>query len=133
GDRSYFTRVTPSPLSPGDSATMASLVLGTDELPAGLRALVGEKADGNPFYVEELVKSLEESGAIRRAGAGYELARPLSALSVPATIQDVIAARIDRLEDAPKRTLQLASVIGREFTQRLVQRMSEMRDRSDAL
>src|SRR5258706_83722 len=67
GDRSYFTRIVPAPLSADDSARMAAAVLATDTLPAELRALVAAKAEGNPFYVEELVKSLEEGGVLRRA------------------------------------------------------------------
>lgn len=131
GERSYFTRIVPAPLSAGDSARMAAAVLDTDILPAGVQALVAAKAEGNPFYVEELVKSLEEGGVLRRASGGLELARPVTATDIPGTIQDVIAARIDRLAEAPKRTLQLASVIGREFTRRLVDRLAEIRERTE--
>jgi class 3 adenylate cyclase/tetratricopeptide (TPR) repeat protein len=131
GDRSYFTRIVPAPLSADDSARMAAAVLDTEALPAGLRALVATKAEGNPFYVEELVKSLEEGGALRRANGRLDLARPVTEIDIPSTIQDVIAARIDRLPEAPKRTLQLASVIGREFTRRLVDRLAEIRERTE--
>src|SRR6266536_1123974 len=131
GERSYFTRVIPAALTVEDSARMAAAVLATDSLPDELRTLLGGKAEGNPFYVEEMVKSLEESGALRRVGTRYELARPASEITIPGTIQDVIAARIDRLSEAPKRTLQLASVIGREFTRRLVDRLAEIRERTE--
>src|SRR2546425_476426 len=131
GERSYFTRIVPAALSAEDSARMAAAVLATDELPAELRALVAAKAEGNPFYVEELVKSLEESGAVRRVDGRLEVTRPVTEIAIPGTIQDVIAARIDRLPEAPKRTLQLASVIGREFTRRLVDRLSEIRERTE--
>ncbi|HTO11902.1 MAG TPA: adenylate/guanylate cyclase domain-containing protein [Candidatus Binatia bacterium] len=117
GERTYVTRVVPAALSAEDSASMAAAVLAAGALPEGLRALVVGKAEGNPFYVEELVKSLEE-GAV-------------SELAVPSTVHDVIAARIDRLAEAPKRTLQLAAVIGREFTRRLVDRLGEIRERTD--
>jgi len=133
GERSYFTRVVPAALTAEDSARMAAAVLATDSLPDELRALLSGKAEGNPFYVEEMVKSLEESGALRRAGTRYELARPASEITIPGTIQDVIAARIDRLSEAPKQTLQLASVIGREFTRRLVDRLAEIRERTEGL
>jgi len=133
GERTYFTRVAPAALSAEDSARMAAAVLATDALPAELRALVAARAEGNPFYVEELVKSLEETGILLQRDGRYELARPVTELSVPGTIHDVIAARIDRLEEAPKRTLQLASVIGREFTRRLVDRLAEVRARNDDL
>jgi class 3 adenylate cyclase/tetratricopeptide (TPR) repeat protein len=130
GERSYFTRLVPAALSADDSARMAAAVLAADDLPPELRRIVGGKAEGNPFYVEELVKSLEESGAVRRVDGALALARPLTELVIPETIHDVVAARIDRLAEAPKRTLQLASVIGREFTRRLVDRLGEMRDRT---
>jgi len=133
GERTYFTRVVPAALSAEDSARMAAAVLATDALPAELRALVAARAEGNPFYVEELVKSLEETGVLAQRDGRYELARPVTELSVPGTIHDVIAARIDRLEEAPKRTLQLASVIGREFTRRIMDRLAEVRERNDDL
>jgi class 3 adenylate cyclase/tetratricopeptide (TPR) repeat protein len=131
GDRSYFTRIVPAPLSADDSARMAAAVLAADTLPTELRALIAAKAEGNPFYIEELVKSLQESGAVRRVNGQLDLARPVTAADIPGTIQDVIAARIDRLAEAPKRTLQLASVIGREFTRRLVDRLAGIRDRTE--
>ncbi|HSB42508.1 MAG TPA: adenylate/guanylate cyclase domain-containing protein [Methylomirabilota bacterium] len=131
GDRSYFTRIVPAPLSADESARMAAAVLATDALPAGVRALVATKAEGNPFYVEELVKSLEETGTLRQTNGRFDLARPVTAADIPGTIHDVIAARIDRLAEAPKRTLQLASVIGREFTRRLVDRLAEVRERTE--
>jgi class 3 adenylate cyclase/tetratricopeptide (TPR) repeat protein len=131
GERTYFTRVVPAALSAEDSVRMAAAVLATDALPADLRAVVASKAEGNPFYVEELVKSLEETGVLQLSDGRYELTGSMIALGVPGTIHDIIAARIDRLEEAPKRTLQLASVIGREFTRRLVDRLADVRSRRD--
>jgi class 3 adenylate cyclase/tetratricopeptide (TPR) repeat protein len=131
GERSYFTRVVPAALSTEESARIAEAVLSADVLPAELRALVAAKAEGNPFYIEELVKSLKEGRTLDRVEGRLVLARPASEIAIPGSIQDVIAARIDRLPEAPKRTLQLASVIGREFTRRLVDRLSEMREGTD--
>ena len=133
GERSYVTRVVPAPLSPDDSACMAVALLAAEGVPPEVRAVIERSAEGNPFYVEELVKSLEETGTLRRIGGRLELATPLAQLVVPETIHDVIAARIDRLADAPKRTLQLAAVIGREFTRRLIDRLAEIRERNDDL
>jgi tetratricopeptide (TPR) repeat protein len=133
GERSYFTRVVPAALSTEDSARMATAVLAADGLPEELRSVIGNKAEGNPFYVEELVKSLEETGVLRRDGGRLTLTRPLTTVAIPGSIQDVIAARIDRLAEAPKRTLQVAAVIGREFTRRLVDRLGEVRERGDEL
>jgi class 3 adenylate cyclase/tetratricopeptide (TPR) repeat protein len=131
GERSYVTRIAPAALTAEDSARMAAAALAADGLPAEVRTLVTAKAEGNPFYVEELVKSLEESGTLRRVAGRLELVRPAAAVAVPGSVQDVIAARIDRLADAPKRTLQLASVIGREFTRRLIDRLAEIRERTE--
>jgi class 3 adenylate cyclase/tetratricopeptide (TPR) repeat protein len=133
GERSYFTRVVPSSLSVEESGRMAEAILASEVLPEALRAIVGTRAEGNPFYVEELVRSLEESGSLRREQGRLVLAQPASELPIPDSIHDVIAARIDRLAEAPKHTLQLAAVIGREFTRRLVDRLVEIRDRSGEL
>src|SRR5215510_4009877 len=133
GDRTYHTRVALNTLSTEHSVEMAQALLATESLPKELKALIVRKAEGNPFFVEEVVKSLLEVGTLRRAADGYVLAKRLNEIFVPNTIQDVIMARIDRLEEAPKRTLQLASVIGREFTRRLLDRIAEMRARTEEL
>src|SRR5260370_18172050 len=111
---------------------MAQAMLATESLPVELQRLIVQKAEGNPFFVEEVVKSLQEVGAIRREGSRYALTRRLDEVVIPDTIQDVIMARIDRLADAPKKTLQLASVIGREFTQRLLDRIADLRGSTEA-
>jgi class 3 adenylate cyclase/tetratricopeptide (TPR) repeat protein len=131
GERSYHTRLALGTLSGADSVGMARAILATDDLPPELRALIIRKAEGNPFFIEEVVKSLHEIGALRREGDRYVLSSSPEGVVIPDTIQGIIMARIDRLADAPKRTLQLASVIGREFTRRLLERISEMRDRTD--
>ena len=131
GERTYHTRIALNALSTQHSVEMARGMLATERLPGELQALIARKAEGNPFFVEEVVKSLLDVGALRWAGDGYVLARRLNEIFVPDTIQDVIMARIDRLEEAPKRTLQLASVIGREFTRRLLDRLADIRARTE--
>ncbi len=131
GERTYHSRVVLTALSAEDSVHMAEAVLSTESLPQDLNALVAAKAEGNPFFVEEVVKSLQEVGAIRKSGDRYVLAKRLEEIFIPDTIQDVIMARIDRLEEAPKKTLQLASVIGREFTSRLLDRIGDIRGRTE--
>src|SRR5262249_5593643 len=83
------------------------------------------KAEGNPFFVEEVVRALLETGVLRLVDDRYMLERSLHEIDVPDTIQDVIMARIDRLDDASKRLLQFASVIGRKFTRRLLDRIAD--------
>jgi class 3 adenylate cyclase/tetratricopeptide (TPR) repeat protein len=131
GERSYFTRIVPATLAAEDSARMAAAVLGTEALPAELRAVIEGKAEGNPFYVEELVKTVEESGVLRREDGRLVLVSELGSLIIPGTIHDVIAARIDRLAEPPKRALQVAAVVGREFTRRLVDRLADVPERTE--
>jgi len=133
GDRSYFNRVALQPLSTDDAAALVAAMLEASEFPAEIRALIASKAEGNPFFIEEITKSLLEIGALRRTPEGYALGRPVSEIVIPNTIQDVIMARIDRLGDEPKRAMQIASVIGREFAVRLLQRSSESGDSVNAL
>ena len=133
GERTYQVRIAPAPLSAEDSMRIAEGVLAAPGLPEEIVDILVRKGEGNPFYVEEVIRSLKESGAVRLSGSGYVLARRLDEIVVPDTIQDVIMARIDRLDEAPKKTLQLASVIGREFTRRLLDRLAETDKPTDDL
>ena len=133
GERSFVTRVAPASLSTEDSARMAEAILQSSGLPPGLVALISSKAEGNPFFVEEVVRSLRETGAVNPADGRQVLVVPVDQIHVPDTIQDVVAARIDRLTDELKRALQVASVIGREFTRRLLGRLSGIRGELDAV
>jgi tetratricopeptide (TPR) repeat protein len=133
GERTFHTRVVLSPLSTENSVQLAQAALATDALPEDLRRLVLRKAEGNPFFLEEVVRSLQEVGAVERAGNRLVLTRPVEDALVPETIHDVIMARIDRLEERAKQTLQLASVIGREFTRRLLDRIGQARGPSEQL
>ena len=127
GDRTYETRLVLHNLSEAESGALAEAALASADLPEELRALVRRKAEGNPFFVEEVIKALGETGVIRREGHRWVLSRPLDQIAVPDTIQDVLMSRIDRLENEPRQALQLAAVIGREFTQRLLDRIAEIR------
>jgi tetratricopeptide (TPR) repeat protein len=120
GDRTVHTRLALAALSTADSVRVARATLGADELPGELESVIAGKADGNPFFVEELVRSLLETGALRREGGRVVLARALDEVVVPDTVQDVILARIGRLDPAVRSTLQVAAVIGREFGRRLL-------------
>jgi class 3 adenylate cyclase/tetratricopeptide (TPR) repeat protein len=126
GDRSSYTRLGLSTLSTDDSAQMASALLGTDRLPEELKSLIMAKTEGNPFFVEEVVKSLRELGVIRAVRGQYELVKRLDEITVPDTIQDVITARVDRLDDRSKKTLQTAAVIGREFSLALLEQTMQV-------
>jgi class 3 adenylate cyclase/tetratricopeptide (TPR) repeat protein len=131
GEHTYHTRIALDTLSAEASVQMAQSILAAEGLPEELKALIVGKAEGNPFFVEEVVKSLREIGALRREGDRYIVSRRPDDIVVPDKIQDIIMARIDRLAEAPKKTVQLASVIGREFTRRLLDRISEIRERTE--
>jgi tetratricopeptide (TPR) repeat protein len=121
-----------SSLDEGASTAMIRAVLAGSGLPDELLQRIAVRADGNPLFVEEVVRSLLEDGVIRRDGNAYVLERALDEIVVPDTIQGVLAARIDRLEADDKRTLQTASVIGREFARRLMDRLSGAAARAEA-
>jgi class 3 adenylate cyclase/tetratricopeptide (TPR) repeat protein len=123
-DRTHVDRFALGQLSADGTEVLASRVAGVGDLPQVVLDLIAAKGEGNPFYVEEVTKSLLESGVLRRTDGACELAAPVEKLEVPATIQEVILARIDRLQPAAREALQLASVVGREFTKVLLERIS---------
>jgi class 3 adenylate cyclase/tetratricopeptide (TPR) repeat protein len=122
GERPYYTRLALQPLTEPETELVVRGVSGERLLPSGLGEQIYRKAEGNPFYIEEVTKSLLEAGDLVIDGDGYALAKPIDEIRVPDTVQDVIMARLDRLDDEPRLALQTASVIGREFTSRLLER-----------
>lgn len=115
GSRSFHTTLTLQRLPEADTVAMASRILGTERFPEELRTVLLEKAEGVPLFVEEVVKTLLDVGALRRDNGGYRVVQGLAEARVPDTVQGIIMARLDRLGEAGKRILQLASVIGRQF------------------
>jgi transcriptional regulator with PAS, ATPase and Fis domain/tetratricopeptide (TPR) repeat protein len=128
-DHSFHVHLALRPLSGSDMAAMTGSLLGMSAIPDELRGLIAGKAEGNPFFVEELVRALLEDGALQRSAGTIVLARPLDDLAVPDTVQDVLIARIDRLAEDSRRAIQVASVIGREFALRLLARITDAGDR----
>jgi predicted ATPase len=98
-----------------DGAAMVDRVVGAKPLPAEVSAQIVGKTDGVPLFVEELTKTVLESGLLRDAGNCYELAGPLPPLAIPATLQDSLLARLDRLAPV-KEIAQIGAAIGREFS-----------------
>ena len=92
-----------------------------------------EKAEGVPLFIEEVTKTLLDLGVLQRENGAYRLVKSLSEVRVPDTIQDIIMARLDRLGDDGKRTVQLASVIGRQFLVRLLARVAGLSERLEGL
>jgi adenylate cyclase len=103
------------PLSDKHAAELADELLGADPSVASLATTVAERAAGNPFFAEEMVRDLAERGVLDGELGAYRLRSQTADTSVPATLQAAISARIDRLESTAKRTLNAASVIGTVF------------------
>ncbi len=117
--RNYPHRYTEISLAPldekaGQDEQLVCNLLSLEQLPPTLARLV-RRAEGNPFYVEEIIRTLIDQGAIVRENGNWRLAQNIDLQTVPDTLQGVIMARLDRLVEEARRTLQLASVIGRVF------------------
>jgi len=103
------------PLSESETAALVSQLLGLDRSVGGLATMIAERAAGNPFFVEEMVRDLAERGVLTGARGNYVCQVEHAGAAVPATLQATIAARIDRLDFAVKQTLHAAAVIGLRF------------------
>ena len=110
-----------APLSDSETAALISELLGPDPSVGGVVTMITEKAAGNPFFAEEIVRDLAERGVLRGNRSAYESTADAAQVSVPATLQATIAARIDRLDPAAKHTLSAAAVIGSRFSPELLE------------
>ena len=113
------------PLSEAHTAELTAGLLGTDSSVAALGTTVAERAAGNPFFAEEIVRDLAERGVLDGAFGGYQLRGDITDPNVPATLQAAIGARIDRLASGAKRTLNSASVIGTTFDDDLLNALGD--------
>jgi class 3 adenylate cyclase/tetratricopeptide (TPR) repeat protein len=117
---SYYRQIPLLPLSAKAVGEMVSELVGDDPSLAPLPDYLMERTGGNPFFVEEIVRALVEEGTLAGCPGVYHLTRPLDQASMPASVQSVLAARIDRLSAEHKPVLQTASVIGRTFAEALL-------------
>src|ERR1700746_2932360 len=106
---------------------MLSALLGDGKDLIQLKRLIIERTEGTPFFMEEIVQALLEDGVLQRNGA-VKLARSMNAVKVPATVQAVLASRIDRLPAEQKELLQTLAVLGREFPLGLIRRVAQRPD-----
>ena len=123
GSRSYHSQVTLNRLSNRESLELVAHVLGTKEMEKALEELILEKTEGVPFFIEEFIKSLKDLRVIEQKDDAYRLSKEISQLTIPSTIQDVIMARVDSLPERAKEVLQAGSVIEREFSHELIDRI----------
>jgi class 3 adenylate cyclase/tetratricopeptide (TPR) repeat protein len=113
GSKTYYRQVQIDPLPTESAEALLDALLGSDATLAPLfKRLVIERTEGNPFFIEESVRSLVETGVLAGERGAYRLTRLVQSLQVPATAQAMLAARIDRLDPEDKRLLQAAAVIG---------------------
>jgi len=120
-----LTEVTLTPLSRADSQRLVANLLEIESLPPWLRQMILQKAEGNPFFVEEVVRMLIDRGAIIRRDDRWVAVGETEALDLPDTLRGLLRARIDRLPPEAARTLKVAAVIGREFPVRLLREVTD--------
>ena len=126
GSKTYYTQLRLDPLPPTSAEEFLHALLGDDPSLAPLTPLLIARTGGNPFFLEESVRTLVETGVLVGERRAYRLAQPLDSLQVPATVQAVLAARIDRLPPEDKRLLQTAAVIGTEVPWPLLQAIADV-------
>jgi len=120
-----FTEVALSPMTSDDSRQLVANLLEIDSLPASLRELIVERSDGNPFFVEEVIRMLIERGALEPQGDTWVASGSIDAVEIPDTLHGLLLARIDALPADARRALLVASVIGRTFAVRVLERVLE--------
>ncbi len=122
--RSHYRQIALEPLPVTDSGELLSGLLGDDPSLALVARNIAERAQGNPFFLEELVRSLAERGDFEGELGSYRLKAGIDAIPLPPTVQAVLSARIDRLAESSRQVLQAAAVIGREVPVAILQRVA---------
>ena len=122
-----YTELALSPLSRDDSDSLVSSLFAISDLPPCLRQMILEKTDGNPFFVEEVVRTLIDSGAVVRdkSGEHWQAVSEIDDIDIPENLQALITSHFDRLEGEVRATLQIASVIGRYFYYKVLKLVSD--------
>src|SRR5262245_42629334 len=125
GSKTYDSQIRLDDLPSANAAELLQVLLGTDPSIAALSLLLIGRTEGNPFFLEESVRSLHETGALAGERGAYHLLKPPDTLQIPATAQAILAARIDRLAPEDKRLLQTAAVIGKDVPLALLEAIAE--------
>ena len=128
GNLSYYTQLRIDPLPADEATELLDHVLGDDASLGPLKRRLVDWTEGNPFFLEESVRGLEETGSLDGSPGAYKLIRPVGAIEVPATVEDVLAARFDRLAPGDRKVLEAAAAIGRDFPFTLLAAITESRD-----
>jgi class 3 adenylate cyclase/tetratricopeptide (TPR) repeat protein len=126
GSKTYYTQLRLDPLPPASAEAFLQALLGDDPSLEPLKQLLIERTEGNPFFLEESVRTLIETQVLVGEPGVYRLAQDLPTIQVPPTVQAILAARIDRLPQDEKRLLQSAAVIGTEVPVPVLQAIAEI-------
>jgi class 3 adenylate cyclase/tetratricopeptide (TPR) repeat protein len=124
--KSWYRQLPLAPLGPDAIRELLDDLIGADPSTAGLAEAIHARTGGNPFFTEEVAQSLIESGHLEGTRGAYRLVTPVEELEVPGTVQPLLASRIDRLPEREKRVLQIASVIGKEFSEPVLARVANL-------
>lgn len=116
-----FSSIQLEPLAPQATSELLGNLLHIEDLPESIRRQILERSEGNPFYLEEVLRSLIDDGQVVREGEHWRATRAILQATIPDTLAGVLSARIDRLPDTTKRVAQTASVIGRVFQHRVLE------------
>ena len=119
------TEIPLEPLSEAESRELVAHLLVIESLPIAVRGFILARAEGNPFFVEEVIRMLIDRGAIVRDGENWRATELIDVVEIPDTLQGLLLARIDRLPDDARRALRVASVIGRQFSVRVLEDVLE--------
>jgi class 3 adenylate cyclase/tetratricopeptide (TPR) repeat protein len=114
GGKTYYRQLRIDPLPPESADELLDALLGPDAALSPLKRLLVERTEANPLFLEESVRALVETAALAGERGAYQLTRPVEYLTIPATVQAILAARIDRLAPEAKRLLQAAAAIGKD-------------------
>src|SRR6266478_1782845 len=125
-NKSYYAQLRLDPLSPESAHSLLDVLVGHEVATAALKAVLIERTGGNPFFLEESVRAAVETGVLVGDRGDYRLARPAGEIRVPATVQAVLAARIDRLPPEDRTLLQTAAVIGRAVPFALLRTVADL-------
>jgi class 3 adenylate cyclase/tetratricopeptide (TPR) repeat protein len=120
GGKTYYRQLRIDPLPPESADELLDALLGTDAAIGQLKPLLVERTEANPLFLEESVRTLVETGVLAGERGAYRLTRPVEHLTIPATVQAILAARIDRLASEAKRLLQAAAAIGKDVPMALL-------------
>jgi class 3 adenylate cyclase len=126
GSKTYYTQLRLDPLPPDSAEALLGALLGSDPALRPLKHVLIERTEGNPFFLEESVRTLVETRALAGERGAYGLALALPSIQVPTTVQAILAARIDRLAVEEKRLLQAAAVIGKDVPFTVLQAIAEV-------